>query len=204
MKEDLPDALPEVRPLRHGLGHDVPRAGERGLDIRDPARRIDACLRLPGRIPITGLRQDPRGQGLETPFPGHRRPGPPLRPVRKVEILEVGLRRAGGEPGGKVAGELALLRDALPDGFAARVEFGEILLPLPDGAQLHLVEPAGSLFAVTSDEGDRAAVRDESQHRVHLSRGDTGFPGDDIGARVGHGASGLRIEGTILPPRREW
>ena len=65
-------------------------------------------------------------------------------PIEVIVNVEgwVKVRDAAGDLGCQLGRELALLLDALDDGFAALLQFAQIAQPVLELAQLHVVEPA--------------------------------------------------------------
>jgi hypothetical protein len=179
----------DVGAIGHHLGDDVAGAGQGLLDRADLAP--DQRRRLSGRIAVARLGQDALGQGPEATLAGGAGAGLALGPVRRVEVLELGLGGRGLQARGQGVGQDAGGGQLGADRGAPSLALGQVGVALLDRAELDLVEPAGLLFAIASDERHGGAVAEQGQGGGHLGRRQgqlTGEFGDEIRrGRCGHG-----------------
>ena len=103
--------------------------------------------------------------------------------VRPIEILHCLERGRGVELSRELVGQLILRGDLGLDRVAALGQLAKIVQPGLDVPDLHLIQPAGDLFAVASDEGDRVAVVQERDGGGNLVQRNGQFCGDEGGDR---------------------
>ena len=113
------------------------------------------------------LEQQQGGQWLQTLFAGRLRPCAPLGFEGQVKVLQ-----RGGVPRlfdalAQLVGEFPLFLDGLEDGFLALGYLLQLLVDVVDLCDLHLVEVAGALLAVSCDEGDGAAEVEQGDGVLH-------------------------------------
>ena len=153
----------DLRGVGQHLGDDVARPGQRVVRARD--RLADEPRRLRRRVAVGPLAEDPLRQRLEPPLARHRRPGLAARPVRRIQVLELGLAARRAQLGLELGGQLALLGDRRQDHRPPGLELDHVRALLLDRADLHLVEPAGPLLAVARDERHGVALVEHRDHR---------------------------------------
>ena len=185
--------------LAGDLGRDVPGAGQGGLGVGHVLAGVDegggAGGRIVARRPVRGqgrLLQQPQRQGLEAPLAGHGGAGAALGPERQVDILEGRQVGRGPDAGLQRVGQQFALGQRLQDRAAPLVQLVQLLEPVADGGDGHLVQAAGGLLAVAADEGNGAALGDQVGDGLDLAGRDLQLGGDDGGVGRGHGSSGDR------------
>src|SRR5206468_11789032 len=102
------------------------------------------------------------------------------------KVFEFLLGRRCLDGGAEFGRELALLLDALEDGFAPLLQLAQVGQPRFEFAQVDVVEAAGGLLAVAGDEGDAGAAVEEVDGRPDLLLPDTEF-GSDLPEDLLHG-----------------
>ena len=152
--------------LRVGLAHRAANVGDVGDALSEDVARVLERLVVRGGVG----RASPNGvgEGLEALLAGDLGASAALGLVGLVEVLEAGLDEARLDLGAELVGELALLVNGLEDGCLALLELGIIGEAFLDLADLHLVEVAVRLLAVSGDERHRAPVVQELLHRLGL------------------------------------
>ena len=95
----------------------------------------------------------------------------------------------------QLIGQLALLLDGGEDGLAAAEEIAEVGELLFDGANLHLVEIAGGLLAIASDERYGAALVEQTDDRDQRVHGDIEGVGD---LQQSFGGQRLSVKHSLL------
>ena len=145
------------------LGDDIARPGQRVVGGRDLL--ADEPGRGGPRIALGALRQDVLRERPQALVARDRRPGLAARPVRRVQILELGLGLGRAQLGLELRRQLALLGDRREDRGPAGLELDDVRPLLLDRADLDLVEPTGALLAVAGDERDRVALVEHRHHR---------------------------------------
>ena len=155
-----PDGLAVGRVLRDLLGDDVTRARQRGGGVRHVLSGIDEVRRrFRERLVVPLLAgEDEERQRLQPPLARDRRAGLALLLIREVHVLQLVQRLCRVERRPDGGGQLALRVDGGADLLAARLKAAQIIQPLDERAQLHVIEAAGRLLAVARDERDRVAV----------------------------------------------
>jgi len=93
--------------------------------------------------------------------------GTSLRFVWQVEIFEFGLFERSVDLRFEFGRELALFLDRRQHGFAALLQFAEVLQLLLNIANLDLVQIAGHLFAIARNEGYGGSSIEEFDDCVH-------------------------------------
>ena len=146
--------------MRNLLGDDVARARQRGGGVRHVLFGIDEVRRrFRERLVVPLLAgEDEERQRLQPPLARDRRAGLALLLIREVHVLQLVQRLCRVERRPDGGGQLALRVDGGADLLAARLKAAQIIQPLDERAQLHVVEAAGRLLAVARDERDRVAV----------------------------------------------
>lgn len=129
----LPQRADQVGVLGEALDEDGPGALQRGGRVGDALVGVDESG---GHLPrILGRVGEQRvGQGLQPGLAGDLRPGPPLRLVREVDVLQPGLRVGGHDLRFQRLVELALGADRLQDRGAPLVQLAQVAQPLLEGA----------------------------------------------------------------------
>ena len=164
------------------LGNNVTRARQRSGSVRhllfrgnEVRRRIRERLVVPL---LTG--EDQERERFQSPLTRDRRAGLALLLIGEVHILQfiqrlclVERRRYGG-------GQFALRVDGGADLLAARVKAAQIVQPLDQCAQLHVVEAAGRLLAIARDERDRVPVVVQLDRLLDLPALDPEFIGQNL------------------------
>ncbi len=163
LRHHAADGLAELGTLGDPLGHDMPRAGQRFI------RRGDLlfCADESGREPVerhAGIPLLPKiaGQRLQPLIARNGRLGPPLGLVRQIQVFQLVLFQHGRDPRAQFRSELALLADGVKHGAPAIFQLAKVLQLFLNGADLHLVQIPGDFFAVARNEGNRAAVVQQS------------------------------------------
>ncbi len=159
IEHDLAQCFAQVGLFADPLRDDVARTFEGFVDGGDAEFGVDesggeGVERIAGGL----LFPEIFGEGFETLLARDGGLGAALGPVGQIEIFELGLVERGLDARFQLVGEFALFGDGGEDRLAAVDEVAEIGEVLFDRADLHFIEVAGGLFAVTRDEGDGAAV----------------------------------------------
>ena len=192
---------PGRRVLADPLGDDVAGAGQGLLDGLDALLRVDEGRRPRRRGPCRPAGQRGQRPGARAPFPWRWWPGcgawagragrcPPARPASRRPDL-----------GLQLVGQQLALAQGLEDGLAALVELGELLQPVADRGDGHLVQAAGGLLAVAGDEGHRAPLVEQAGRGLHLAGSQAQFNCDlcDVFILHGHLAGKNQRQGPLLP-----
>src|SRR5690606_15517752 len=137
----------KLRVLAPALDQDRARAFERGLRVGHALLLVDEFRRgLLGRAARI-LEQQVR-ERLETRLARDLRPGPALRPIGQVKVLEPRLAVRGLDVRAQRVGQLALLLDAREDRPAAILELAQIREARLERAQLRVVQAARDLLPI--------------------------------------------------------
>ena len=152
------------------FGDDVARAGEGGCGVGHFLLGIDEGGGFVDGLAAVGLLEDAQGERLEPALAGDGGARAALGLERQVEILERRLGLAGADLFFELGRELALLLDRGEDRLASLLELQQVGAALLDGADLHLVETAGRLFAVARDEGDGRPLGEQLDDSGNVAR----------------------------------
>ena len=137
-----------------------------------------------GRFLSSSCRQllgcDDVGQRLQSPFPGNRRLGAPLRFVRQIQVFHLSFLARVFDPFPQLRGQLPLLIDGFEYRDLALLQFTEVGELFLNRTDLHLVKLTGMLLAVAGDKGDRGPLLQQFGSMFHLKRLEAGRF-DDIG-----------------------
>jgi len=159
--------------LGQPLGKDVAGPVEGRMGVRHPLFRVDEGEGgLFRRAGLQLLQKDQLGQRFQSPLPGNGRLGAALRLVGEVEVLQHGLLPAGLDFRGQLRGQLPLLGDGGKHGLLAAGKLGVVFEQVGQIADLHFVQLAGLLLAVTGDEGDGCPLLEELDGAPHLAGGE--------------------------------
>ena len=115
------------------------------------------------------MREELLGEWLQPSLTGHGGTGAPLRTEGQIDVFNYRQTTCLLDPGVQFIGEHALVLERLQDRVATFLEIRQLCKAVADGGDSDLVEAAGLLFAVAGDEGDGAAVIEQS--------GGGGYPG---------------------------
>ncbi len=177
--------------LRDRLGDDVARALEHRLEVRQLLRRVD--VRLPERLARERrgrLREDRLRERPQPPLARDLRPGPPLRLVGEVEILELGQRRRLPHRLLERRGEHLLLGERGEDARPAALPGVDLHRVVGDLLDRPVVEPAGDLLPVARDERDRRAPLEQLEGAGDARQRERELAGDEGGAVGGSRSRG--------------
>ena len=139
-----------------------------GVDVRDFLRHVDewkcrvACARVCKRA-----RPQLLGQWRQPTLTRDGRTRSPLRLIRQIQIFERLLRRRTVHGCLQCIVQLALLVDALQYGGTTLFQLGQILRPVANVAQLHLIQPTRHFLPVTGNERQRVAVREQFKRALN-------------------------------------
>src|SRR5699024_8800433 len=97
--------------------------------------------------------------------------------IWQVEVLEAGLRLHGADLAGELFGEVALLLDGLEHGLLALRQLAQVVEAGCQLAGLGIIHPAGDLFAVPGDEGNRVALVEQGDAGLDVRQSGTYFLG---------------------------
>ncbi len=108
------------------------------------------------------------GQRLQSTFAGYLCPCAPLGLEGQIKVFELCGIPTGRDAIAQFVGEFALLLNGFEDGVLALLHLFELVVEIADGSYLHLVEVAGSLFAIAADEGNGTARVEQVERSVDL------------------------------------
>src|SRR5690348_7110855 len=103
------------------------------------------------------MREHEIGERLEARLLGDLRLGAALRLERQIDVLEPALAVGATDRRLERVVELSLLADRLENGGAPVLELAQIAQAVVERAQLRIIERAGRLLTVASDERNRGA-----------------------------------------------
>ena len=110
------------------------------------------------------------GQRLQSLFLGHGGPGAALGPVREIDVFQHGLGLRGHDLLLQLVGQLPALVQGLEDGLPPPVQLGELVEPVANRGDGHLIEGPGGLLPVPGDERHGGGLIQKGGRRLDLLR----------------------------------
>ena len=161
------------------LGHDVLRALQRILRRGVSRLRVHEAGGHGQRVlGAAVLREDEQRERLEPGVARLRGAGGALLPIRLVQVLDALHDRGLVDLRAQVGRELALLLDGAQHLVLASLEVAQVGQALVQIAQRRIVDAAGGLLAVASDERDGVPLVYEVDDGRDLRGGQVQLPGD--------------------------